>query len=189
MNLTRLKSGVLATALALAMVLSVVLGGCGPKQAAVPGLTGLNQSDAKAAIAKAGLVAGTVTDEYSEDASAGAVLRQNPAAGTQANGGSAVGYVVSKGQAPPPKASVPDVSGLDETAATKSIEGAGLSMVPYEEYDDDTGRQVPGRSRCRGRPIRVRVFVGFSSAEPTDEEVPDVLGRPVRRGCASEEGG
>ena len=181
MKCMRLKSGALATALALAMVLSVVLGGCGPKQAAVPNLSGLSQSDAKAAIAKAGLVAGTVTEEYSEDASAGAVLRQNPAAGVQVNGGSAVGYVVSKGQAPPPKISVPDVSGIDETAATKAIEGAGLSMVPYEEYDDDTGKgksfgQVPDPSESVDQGSVV--FVGFSlGAEPTDEEVPDVLGR------------
>jgi beta-lactam-binding protein with PASTA domain len=167
--------------MALAMVVSVLLGGCGPKQAAVPSLSGLSQSDAKAAIAKAGLVAGTVTEEYSEDASAGAVLRQDPAAGVQATGGSVVGYVVSKGQAPPPKISVPDVSGLDENAATKAIEGAGLSMVPYQEYDDDTGKgksfgQVPGvDEQVEEGSI---VFVGFSlGAEPTDEEVPDVLGR------------
>lgn len=187
MKCTRLKSGALATVLALAMVLSIVLVGCGPKQAAVskqvavPKLSGLSQSDANAAIAKAGLVAGSVTEEYSDEASAGAVLRQDPAAGTQANGGSAVGYVVSKGQAPPPKVSVPDASGLDQTAATKAIEGAGLSVVPYDEYDDDTGKgksfgQVPGANESVDQGSIV--FVGFSlGAEPTDEEVPNVLGR------------
>jgi beta-lactam-binding protein with PASTA domain len=181
MNFTRLKSGVLATVLALAMVLSIVLIGCGPKQAVVPSLSGLSQSDANAAIASAGLVAGNVTEEYSEDASAGTVFRQDPAAGAQVSGGSAVGYVVSKGQAPPPKVSVPDVRGLDEKAATSAIESAGLSMVPYDEYEDDTGKgksfgQVPEAAESIDQGSIV--FVGFSlGAEPTDKEVPDVLGR------------
>lgn len=181
MNCTRHKSGALATVLALAMVLSIVLVGCGPKQAVVPSLSGLSQSDANAAIASAGLVAGSVTEEYSEDATAGTVFSQDPAAGAEVSGGTAVGYVVSKGQAPPPKVSVPDVGGLDQTAATKAIEGAGLSMVPYDEYDDDTGKgksfgQVPGAAESIDQGSIV--FVGFSlGAEPTDEEVPNVLGR------------
>jgi beta-lactam-binding protein with PASTA domain len=181
MKCTRLKSGALATVLALAMAMSLGLSACGPKQAAAPNLSGLSQSDANAAIAGAGLVAGSVTEAYSQDASVGIVLRQNPPAGTRMDARSAIAYVVSKGVAPPPKVSVPSVSGMDEKAATRAIQGAGLTMVPYDEYNSDTAKdksfgQIPAANEPADQ--GATVFVGFSlGAEPTDRVVPNLVGR------------
>lgn len=193
MKHTQLRWRALAVVLAFAMVPSLVLVGCGAKQVAVPNLSGLSQSNANAAIAGAGLSAGTVTEDYSADASAGTVFRQNPAAGTLMDGGSAVGYVVSKGAPPPPQVSVPNVGGMDEKAATAAIEGAGLTMVPYDEYDADTAKdksfgQVPagGEKADQG----AIVFVGFSlGAQPTDDEVPNVVGRTQSQAVARLEKG
>lgn len=181
MKCTRLEAATLATALVLAMVLAPALVGCGPKRVSVPDLAGMSPSEANAAIAKAQLAAGNVTEEYSADASAGTVFRQDPPAGTQEDERSAVGYVISKGAPPPPKVGVPDVSGMDQNAATRSIEGAGLTMVPYKEYDDDTAKNRSfGQIPAAGEQVEkgTTVFAGFSlGAEPTDEEVPNVVGR------------
>jgi beta-lactam-binding protein with PASTA domain len=193
MEYTQLKWRAFAVVVASAAVMSLALIGCGAKQVAVPNLTGLSQSEAGAAIGGAGLAVGTVTEQYSADTSAGAVVSQNPAPGTMMGGGSAVGYVVSKGSPPPPKVGVPNVGGMDEKAATAAIEGAGLTIMPYDEYDSDTAKdksfgQIPGGNEQVEQGSVV--FVGFSlGAEPTDRDVPNVVGRTKSQAVARLEKG
>lgn len=180
MKHARLRMVAGACALALVVVSAMAVAGCGPKRVSVPNLNGLTQSEADASIANAGLVAGNVTQEYSADTSVGTVFRQDPAAGTQEDERSAVGYVISKGAPPPPQVSVPDVSGMDEKAATSAIEAAQLNVMPYDEYDGETAKgkafgQVPGAGQQADEGSAV--FVGFSlGARPTAKSVPNVVG-------------
>jgi hypothetical protein len=65
--------------------------------ALVPGLVGLEQAAAEAALIGVALVPGQVDTAYSEAAPAGTVLAQDPAAGTVLPAGSSVSLVVSLG--------------------------------------------------------------------------------------------
>jgi beta-lactam-binding protein with PASTA domain len=89
----------------------------------VPGVVGLTQAAAIAAITAAQLTVGSITSEVSETVPAGTVIGQNPAAGASAALNSAVDLVISSGAAPTP---VPDVVNMTQAAATDAITSAGL---------------------------------------------------------------
>jgi len=63
----------------------------------VPAVVGQTQGAAEAAITGAGLVVGTVTQQYSDVVPAGNVISQSPVGGTIVPGGTAVNLVVSLG--------------------------------------------------------------------------------------------
>ncbi len=88
----------------------------------VPNVVGLTQSAATSAITEAGLTVGQITQQASETVPAGTVIRQNPAAGTSVQPGSAVDLVVS-GLAP---VTVPNVVGMTQTDAVNTVTGAQL---------------------------------------------------------------
>jgi len=71
----------------------------GSAQVAVPNVVGDTQTSATTAIAGAGLVVGTVTQQSSSTAASGSVISESPAAGTNVASGSAVALVVSSGSA------------------------------------------------------------------------------------------
>ncbi len=107
----------------------------GPGLVTVPDVTGQTQSAATTVIVSAGLVPGGVTEEYSAAVAAGRVSAQTPAANMQADAGTAVALVLSKGPEPVP---VPDVVGLTQDAATTAITAAGLAVGQVNEAADDT---------------------------------------------------
>ncbi len=72
----------------------------GTTQVAVPNVVGETQAAATTTITTAGLVVGTVTTQSSSSVPSGSVIGENPTAGTQVNGGSAVNLVVSSGPLP-----------------------------------------------------------------------------------------
>jgi len=94
----------------------------GPAPITVPNVVGLTQSAATSAIIEAGLTVGQITQQASETVPAGTVIRQNPAAGTSVQSGSAVDLVVS-GLAP---VTVPNVVGMTQTDAVNTVTGAQL---------------------------------------------------------------
>ena len=69
----------------------------GPPQVVVPNVVGATQSIATTAIANAGLVAGAITMQASATVPNGAVISENPTAGTSVNSGSAINIVISSG--------------------------------------------------------------------------------------------
>jgi sugar lactone lactonase YvrE len=73
-----------------------------PTTVAVPNVVGQTQSVATSTVTGASLALGTVTSAFSSTVPAGSVVSQDPAAGTQANIGSAVSIVISTGQPPAP---------------------------------------------------------------------------------------
>jgi beta-lactam-binding protein with PASTA domain len=72
----------------------------GPCNVAVPNVAGQTVAAADAALTAAGLAVGAVTSECSNTVAAGLVIRQNPAAGTEATSGNAVVLIVSGGPCP-----------------------------------------------------------------------------------------
>jgi formylglycine-generating enzyme required for sulfatase activity len=71
--------------------------GAAPVQSIVPNVIDMTQAQAEAAIAAAGLVVGTLTEEYSDTVVAGNIISQYPYVGEEFQPGSTVNLVVSKG--------------------------------------------------------------------------------------------
>jgi hypothetical protein len=68
--------------------------------ALVPDVTGLSQEEAETVIVGAGLVVGSVSEEFSDSVPAGIVISQSPSAGVSIPQNSAVDLFVSKGLQP-----------------------------------------------------------------------------------------
>ena len=106
-----------------------------PSEATVPDVTGQTQADANTAITDAGLIVGTVTNDYNDTVAAGLVISQDPAGGTAAAGGSAVDLVISLGQPV-----VPDVVGQTQADAIAAITAVDLTVgTVTQEYSDTVG--------------------------------------------------
>ena len=117
----------------------------GARQVEVPGVVGLTQEEAQAAIEDAELVVGFVGQEPS-DQEAGTVISQDPEQGTQVEVGSAVDIVVSTG---PESTAVPNVvcDPLDDAQA--EIEDRGLV---YELVGDEFSLDCPADTVARQDP-------------------------------------
>ena len=91
----------------------------------VPDVVGMTQTNAEAAILAAGFTVGTISTAYSDTVAAGNVISQNPTAGTPTAAGSPVAIEVSLGVE---MVTVPDVTGMTQTAAELSIIAANLTV-------------------------------------------------------------
>lgn len=80
-----------------AVNLTVSKGEAPPATVPVPNVIGQTQSAAQGMLSSAGLTAGNVTEAFSDEAPAGVVTGQNPAAAAQVAPGTPVALVVSKG--------------------------------------------------------------------------------------------
>jgi serine/threonine-protein kinase len=101
----------------------------------VPGLAGLPEAEAIAAISQAGLVPGAVSEALSDTVPAGSTISSDPAAGASVEVGSSVAYVVSLGPEP---VAVPDLVDLREPDAIEALTAAGLVPGAVSEAFSDT---------------------------------------------------
>ncbi|HWN22486.1 MAG TPA: PASTA domain-containing protein, partial [Gaiellaceae bacterium] len=147
----------------------------------VPDLVGAQSGEAQETLREAGLRANVQTVPSAQPG--GTVVAQNPAAGTEVDEGSAVRLNVSAGgtpPAPPEPATVPDVVGLEQTEAVRSLQQAGLKasvqLVPSQEPEALVVAQArePGASLERGDTVQINVSTGPDPAPVT--AVPDVVG-------------
>lgn len=102
----------------------------GPKRVLVPKVQGMSESDARLAIAKAGLSVGAVRRLPSQTVERGAVIRTSPQVGEKVKEGSKVGVFVSAGLV------MPDVSGMTKNEAAAYLQEQGF-QVQVNEVDDD----------------------------------------------------
>ncbi|MEW2165796.1 Stk1 family PASTA domain-containing Ser/Thr kinase [Streptomyces sp. NPDC007084] len=150
----------------------------GPETVKVPDLSGVALDKAKAELKDAGLAAGMVTKEFSDDVPRGSVIGTDPDTGTSRRAGSAIALVVSKGS----PVEVPDVTGSSVEDATADLEDAGLKVKIAQtqvnsEFDKgQVARQSPdsGREAATGDTVTLTVSKG-----PEMVEVPDVVGDSV----------
>ena len=151
----------------------------------VPNVVGQLQATAKTTIEAAGLATGSVTLAVS-DVPAGTVIGQSPSGGSTVAKGTAVNLTVSSGAAPPPapvgNIDVPNVIGLNKTAASSTIRSAGLSVGATAQKHDDTAPagnvidQSPaaGTKVFAGSLVNITVSLGPAGVAT----VPDVRGQP-----------
>ena len=85
-----------------------------------PDLSGKKVTEARTAAEQKKLAVEVASSEYSQDVAKGCVIRQDPAAGEECEEGQKITIIKSKG---PEQVEVPDVSGMTEAKARKTLEG------------------------------------------------------------------
>lgn len=150
----------------------------GPKTVKVPDLSGVALAKARAQLKDAGLAAGMVTREFSEDVPRGSVISTDPDTGTSRHAGSAIALVVSKGS----PVEVPDVTGSSVEDARAELEDAGLKVkIATQQVNSefDKGQVAeqspnPEQEAATGDTVTLTLSKG-----PEMIEVPDVVGDSV----------
>jgi serine/threonine-protein kinase len=138
--------------------------------ATVPAVVNKSEADATKQLRDAGLTV-KVEDRRLPNARDGIVLEQNPAAGGQVLSGStvtiAVGRAVAAAPKPAPKEGfvlMPNVEGMDEKQARKTLEDAGFKVTIEREEAPGRKGQVIDQNPAAGDTVRperpVRITIG-----------------------------
>ena len=139
----------------------------------IPDLTGKMQNELEAYLKAAGFSLGSVTSEPGQEPQ-GTVIRQDPAAGTKAEKGTAINVVVSDGSKA--KAIMPFVTGMTLGDASSAIANAGLKVgnVTYDYSDTYANGEVMWQQfegnaqKERGTSVKLIVSKG-KKPEPTTQ--------------------
>ena len=102
----------------------------------VPSVVGKTEAEAKVALEAEGFIMVKETAE-SDSVAKGSVITQNPQSGTSAASGSTVTVTICSGTALS-EIKVPNLLGLDETAAKAALTAAGLKWTTIGEENSDT---------------------------------------------------
>ena len=152
----------------------------GPERYAVPDLRGMTVDDANAALSELTLVAGAVSEAYSEDVPQGQVISQSLEPTASVKRETPVDYVVSKGV---PPAVVPNIAGKAFKDAKAELENAKLTAerLEAEEFSREVAKGAvirqsiaPGTETPRGTVVQLVI-----SAGPPLVAVPDVTDKKV----------
>jgi serine/threonine-protein kinase len=152
-----------------------VLVSSGPAQVRVPDLTGDSRNGAEAALSAVGLAVGTVSEQVSAGASAGAVLSQSPQAGSSVGTGSKVNLTVAKASN---EVVVPKLLGQTVTQASAALGGAGFTpsvvQVPVSEPSkvNVVLKQSPTAGKTARKGSTVTLTVGVLETTPTTPTTP-----------------
>lgn len=149
----------------------------GSEKLEVPDVRGMTEAQAKKALVTAGFTLGKTTEEYSDSVEEGQVISQDPAGGSEANKGTAVNIVKSKGA---DTVSVPDLRGLSVSEAQSKAQKEGFNFSQSgSEYSDSVDEgciisQNPsgGNKAEKGATISCVVSKGPNN----NVEVPNVVG-------------
>jgi serine/threonine-protein kinase len=143
----------------------------------VPGVEGMTQAAASAAITSAGLALGHVAQIYSASGPSGTVVDQAPNAGTTAPAGSQIAITISRGPAPSASSSataVPNVTGKSQSQAVAALQSAGFAVVvdqvpsatvPAGNVSDQTPQS--GLLAQPGTTVTIVISTGPSTTSPT----------------------
>jgi serine/threonine-protein kinase len=153
------------------------------EQVTVPTIEGLSEANAKAALAKANLASGTVTQDYSDTVEEGKVISQSVKSGTKVAKGTAISYVVSKGK------KVTDVyignaeqNGSSESAVTNYLTKKGLVVSRSEAYSSSVAKgNVISYSPGNGSTVQVgstvNIVVSLGPEPVKTATVPSLTGK------------
>ena len=164
----------------------------GPAPVIVPSVTGKSETDAKAALAKRGLLSGS--SRVASSKPVGTVITQQPAPGSKVQKGSVVALSVSGGSTPtttgpsltPPKGVVvvPRVVGKGQSAAAINLENKGLKVDSYPVASSRPRGTVVSQRPAGGTKVpsgsRVRINVSLGAGPRPTRAVPDVTGQNER---------
>ncbi|MDR1217661.1 MAG: PASTA domain-containing protein [Oscillospiraceae bacterium] len=140
----------------------------------VPEVTGQKKADAQSALESAGFKV-TVNEVSHETVESGAVISQSPAGGTMQQKGSRVVLTVSTGPEP---VIIPDVTGMSQSLAEKTLRDLGFSVSSEADFSDNVDKdkiisQSPkgGSKGKKGDAVTLTVSLGVKT-----DNLPDVSG-------------
>ncbi len=151
----------------------------------VPDVVGMSQKDAEAALEDAGFET-LATKVTTNDAPAGDVVAQVPAADTELTKGSQVAIQVAQAEAPKPpsEVKVPNVVGMTQANAQSALVNAGLAPSFVNQADDAPKGQAFDQEPASGQSVApdTVVLVAISTGpdqtpEPSTVAVPAVIGK------------
>lgn len=148
----------------------------GVERFAVPAVVGDTEQVARSRMEAQGFVVGPVTYRFAEGTEEGIVIEQDPLPGIEAEPGTMISLVVSKG---PESLTVPNVAGIAQETAILQLSREGFENVEVrEEFSEDveTGfviRTEPGAGQVVPRSATVAVVV---SKGPAPVAIPDLTG-------------
>lgn len=158
----------------------------GPGEIEVPDVVKLGKSVAQDHIVTQGLKVGKITEDYSEEIEAGAVISTNPVAKTKVKKGDTVDIVISKGSRIK-KTQVPDLIGLTLKEAEQVLAVVNLKLGPTTAViTDDKSRD--GKIFNQSEPSMTsvqeneKISVNYYQYKDPDEgkvEVPNFIGRTI----------
>ncbi len=170
---------VAAAALAAAWALGAFASDSSTKQVEVPDVSGMTAAGAGKALEQAGLKAGKVTDVPSDEAPQGTVVKQSPAAGAEADEGSAVDLDIAATPSPtaPASVAVPGVVGQSESAATSALTAVGFVVVAGDEASETVAAGVviaqdPSEGVMAATGSKVRILISTGAPTPTASPSP-----------------
>ena len=141
----------------------------GVEAGTIPNVIGKTQGDAIFLIESNGYTRGGISEENS-DMPVGIVIRQSPAAGTEAEDGTSISLVISKGPAAVP-AVVPTLIGLDVDAAKALLERENLALgeISYAPSNDYEQNIVMGQGATPGSSVLTGTKIGITISTGPDE--------------------
>ena len=151
-------------------------GGGGAGSVQVPEVAGIEVETARERLRQRGLFLVVDGEEHSDDQPAQHVVRQEPAAASEAEAGTTVTVVVSLG---PSSVEVPDLTGLTVNSARGRLDDVGLSLGDDEEGGSGDPGTVTAQSPEAGAEVEVGSSVDITVA-PEGIPVPEVVGTSYR---------
>lgn len=153
-----------------------------PQEVLVPNIVGLSEAEAKASLAKQGLLYAVDQGVYSENVAKGYVIRQDPEAGRRVREGRKIWVTISLG---PQVGAVPDVVGKTLREAQLVITQSGFVLGGVSaRYDprlpaNTVVLQEPaaGSELEKGRPVNLVVARGDQPVQKVT--IPDLIGLPL----------
>ena len=140
------RNGVVRLTVLLVIVAVIfVTSGCQPETVDVPDVAGMTRADAEDAVISAGLLAGEVTEAFSDMVPNGCVISQCPKAGTKVDRGSDVDLTVSLGPDPGGEGEPEEGELVEgESPEGEAPEGEGETVEGEEEGEPEEGESVEG---------------------------------------------
>ena len=170
--------GVIAV-IAIAVFAASSLFGGGKNMVTVPNVIDYKQEQAVQTLEDAGFVAKIGTPDYSDEYDEGHVMDQTPDGNKQAEEGSEITLIISKGKKPAEQVEVPNITDMTENEAIAALEAVGLKGKKAGEEANDAEK---GKVFWQGTNTGTKVDKGSEveykvSSGPDEIAVPGVLGK------------
>lgn len=141
------------------------------EKAIVPSLTGKTQAQAENALKNANLLV-KVKEVYSSQVAKGNVISQDTSAGREVAKGSTVTITVSSGKEPLQQVVVPDVVGMNKSAAASLLESKGLKAYVISVESDTAIDEVINQSTASGVTVNPGTTITISVSKGPQPSVP-----------------
>lgn len=151
----------------------------GPQSFRMPDLTGMGAEEARGALAEMQLREPAISEDYSSTVKEGLVISSTPASGKQLTRKTGTALVLSAGPAP---VKVPNLAGMDESAARAAVQEAGLELrlgEPVYSSEVPAGQVAVQEPQDGTVDAGSRITVQLSQG-PEYLSIPSVIGQSIQ---------